>query len=166
MMPVRPRHFGCGLFFARIVSVPSMADPYCLAMVLCDIAHRDPATNKYSILGTFSSYASSAYPAQVGLCVYYSITDGLGPTTVRLQLIDSECGYLDAANEEAAPGRIFGIKFEIDMQSPLAVFEGAVGIMAVIPKPGLYICELWAGSVLLMSRRLAAIEIPNPEDKS
>jgi hypothetical protein len=142
------------------------ADPYCLAMVLCDLAHRDSATNKYTILGTFSSYSSFAYPAQVAMCVYYAITDGLGPTTLRVQVIDAECAYLDATNEEPTPGRIFGIKTEINIESPLMVFEGTVGFVAVIPKPGLYICELWAGNVLLMSRRLAAVEVAKPEETS
>jgi hypothetical protein len=140
------------------------AEPYCLALVLCDLAHRDAATNKFSILGTFSSYSSPTYPAQVAFCIYYAITDGLGPTTLRFQLVDAESGFLDATDEGSQSGRVFGVKMDIDMESPLVVFEGSIGILAEIPKPGLYVCELWAGSVPLMSRRLAAIEIAKPKE--
>jgi hypothetical protein len=141
-----------------------MADPYCLAMVLCDAAHRDPATLKHSILGTFSSVNALDFPAQIQLCVYFAITDGLGPTTLRLQLIDAECGFLDATNEDPDPHRVFSVKFEVDFKSPLMVVEGAIGITTALPNPGLYHCELWANNVSLMSRRLTALRIPNKEE--
>ena len=133
-----------------------MAEPYCLAMVLCDAVHRDPGSNKFTILGTFSSVTAPDFPVQINLCVYYAITDGLGPTTLSLQLIDGESGYLDPADEEPNPGRIFCAKSEFSFPSPLLILEGAMGVVTQLPKEGLYICELWADRVPLMSRRLVA----------
>lgn len=38
-----------------------MAEPYCLAMVLCDAVHRDPATAKHFVMGTFSSVGATDF---------------------------------------------------------------------------------------------------------
>ena len=133
-----------------------MAEPYCLAMVLCDGAHRDATTGKFTILGTFSTVGAGEYPAQVGFCVYYAVTDGLGPTKLRLRIVDAGCGIANGVGEDE--GVIFESSVELNFEDPLLVLELAAGIGTVLPKPGLYHCELWAGNDLLMSRRLLAVE--------
>lgn len=134
-----------------------MTDPYCVAMVLCDAAHRDPATGKVTLLGTFSNVFAAAFPAKIRLCVYCAITDGFGPTTIRLQIVDAKAPTVDATHEGEDPNRVFLIKSELDIESPLAVIETALGIETVLPSPGVYHCELWAGNSVLMARRLTAV---------
>jgi len=143
-----------------------LANPYCLAMVLCDGVHRDPSTGKFTILGTFSSFASASYPAQINLCIYSAITDGLGPVTLRIQLIRAEAGIVDAQDESELPGRVFIVKRDMDFHSPFAVVESAIGMQTELPEPGQYHCELWANEELLMSRRLIAGEINHGENNS
>ena len=133
-----------------------MAQPYCLAMVLCDAVHRDAATGKFTILGTFSTLAVREYPTKVRFCVYYAVTDGLGPTTLRLRLVDAASGIADSAGGKHEKS-VFEIRGDFGFDSPLAVVESTVGIETVLPRPGLYHCELWAGNDLLMSRRLMAV---------
>ncbi len=136
-------------------------------MVLCDSIHRDATTGKFTILGTFSTLGAREFPAKVQFCVYYSVTDGLGPTAVRLRLVDASCHIANGVDPKE--GVLFELSWEFDLENPLLVLEGMAGIRAVIPKEGLYHCELWAGDDLLMSRRLLATAMPTPtqqqEDK-
>lgn len=139
-----------------------MPEPYCLAMVLCDAVHRDATTGKFTILGTFSTLASHKFPAQVKFCVYYAVTDGLGPTSMRLRLVDAKQGIANGGSED--DGMVFEACSDFDFESPLLVLEGAAAFGTALPKPGLYHCELWAGNELLMSRRLLAVVQESSED--
>jgi hypothetical protein len=140
-----------------------MAEPYCLAMVLCDAIHRDQATGKFTLLGTFSTLGANEYPAQVQCVVYFAITDGMGDVSVSIRIVDSEA---DLTDKEGS------VVFEspamppISFVSPLMVLEGAFPLITIkdgiatpleIPNPGVYHCELYANTQLLMSRRLLAI---------
>jgi hypothetical protein len=135
-----------------------MAEPYCLAMVLCDHVHRDRSTGKVTILGTFSVLRAAKFPAQVTMSVYAAITDGFGPTTISVRIVDSRC-YIDG--EDAEP--IFGIELpQIDIESPLMVMESAIEIKTKVDAPGQYHCELFANGALLMSRRLLVVDTASP----
>lgn len=136
-----------------------MAEPYCLAMVLCDAVHRDPATGKFTLLGTFSNFSAKSFPTKVRFSIYFAITDGMGLTTLRIQACEASVGYVDARNENEEPGRVFLAQTQIDLGNPLAVFEQGIGFETIIPTPGLYHCELWAGNEVLMTRRFTATEI-------
>lgn len=142
-----------------------MAEPYCLAMVLCDSVHRDPGTGKSFILGTFSNFSSISFPAKLRFCTYFSVTDAIGPVTLRLQLVSANSDPVDALNEDEDPGRVFLLKVEKNFASPLVVMEGMFGVETILPAPGLYHCELWANSEVLMSRRLTASLIPQLESE-
>jgi hypothetical protein len=134
-----------------------MAEPYCLAMVLCDAVHRDATSGKFTILGTFSTVGADTFPAKVRFCIYFAITDGLGATKLRLSLVDAESGVVDKS-ENRIEGPVFEIDTDITFDDPLVVMETVVALETSLPKPGLYHCELWAGDDLLMSRRLLAIQ--------
>jgi hypothetical protein len=138
-----------------------MADPYCLAMVLCDGIHRDPGIGKFYILGTFSNFASTEFPAKIQFCTYFSITDGLGPIKLRLQLVSAAGEPVSALNDDDDSNRIFKVEIEQELVSPLVVLEGAFTVETILPAPGLYHCELWGNSEVLMSRRLTATLIPS-----
>jgi len=129
-----------------------MSDPYCLAMVLCDAVHKDSATNKFTILGTFSTVGSPEFPTVVQLSVYFAITDLGGEYELNFRIVDSQ--FLFDAEEEP----IFEATVPIESENPLAVFEGVIGLNgAVLPKPGVYHCELLIQGEVLMSRRLIAL---------
>jgi hypothetical protein len=138
------------------------SQPYCLAMVLCDSVHRDPATGKNYILGTCNNVFAPTFPAQIALAVYFSLTDGFGPTTIRLQVVSADADPIDATNEDDHPERPLLAKMEMNLENPLMVVEAAIRIGATLPHAGLYHCELWAGSEVLMSRRLIASQPPAP----
>jgi hypothetical protein len=133
-----------------------VANPYCLAMVICDAAHRDPSTGKMTILGTFSSFGSESYPARLRFCVYFAVTDGIGDVTIRLQLINATAGIIDPCDEDVQEGQVFAMRSEANFPGPFAVVESAIFIEVELPEPGQYHCELWANRDLLMSRRLLA----------
>ena len=131
-----------------------MASPYCLAMVLCEAAHRDSATGKITILGTFSEFVCPRYPAQVNFVVYYAITDGLGKTALSIRLVDAKT---DLVYQPGDHGVVFKAGAEVVFDNPLEVQEGTVGFITNLPAEGQYHCALWANNELLMSRRLLAI---------
>jgi hypothetical protein len=120
-------------------------------MVIADGVHRDPATGKFTIIGTFSAFFAQQFPARLQFTVYFAITDGIGPLVLSLRIVDS-ASLLDGADSS---GVVYEFKTEsIDLTSPLMVFEGVFGVQCNIPKPGLYHCELYADDSLLMSRRV------------
>jgi hypothetical protein len=132
-------------------------------MVLCDAVHRDTTTGKFTILGTFSTLGAREFPAQVQFSVYYSVTDGLGSTKLRLRLIHAKCGIASECGDDEAV--VFELPTEFDFENPLLVLESAASVVTVIPKDGLYHCELWAGDELLMSRRLLATLPPDQQEE-
>jgi len=140
-----------------------MPAPYCLAMVLCDSVHRDLTTGKFTVLGTFSTLGAQEFPADVRFAVYYAVTDGLGSIELRLRLVDAACGIASAVGEQE--GVVFQASATLELSDPLVVVEGSVGFQTVIPAKGLYHCELWAGDELLMSRRLLASLVGNPQEE-
>lgn len=131
----------------------AMDEPYCLAMVLCDATHRDATTGKFTLLGTFSTFSARAFPAKLNFCIYFAITDGIGPTNVKLSLVDAKSAITDHE------GAVFEVEVEIDLESPLVVLESAITVGCTVSQPGLYHCELSARDNLLMSRRLLVTKI-------
>lgn len=125
-------------------------------MVLCDGVHRDPGSNKFTILGTFNTLFAQNYPAQVSFWIYVAITDGIGPSTICLQLVDAKAGLIDASIDEEVDGRVFSFKTDVNFVNPMTVTETVLGVACELKEPGLYHCELWANESLLMSRRLSA----------
>ncbi len=136
-----------------------MSDPYCLAMVICDHIHADPATGKFTLLGTFSSLVAEKYPARLDASIYISLTDVDGPRKQVLRLVHSD-HLVDQAIEPV-------FELEVDFPScdnPVAVLESVIQINVDLPKPGLYHFELFIGDDLVMSRRLLAVTMEQMEE--
>ena len=58
-----------------------MPAPICLAMGVCDAFSKDPFSDKYTLIGTFSAMAGPRFPLQhPHLTVYVALTDGHGET--------------------------------------------------------------------------------------
>ena len=133
--------------------------PYCLAMVLCDRVHKDPATGKFTILGTFSTFQVREFPTLIQFSVYFAITDGIGQTNMKLRLINSEA-LVDESDD------VFVFEPEpVDIESPLVVVESVIAVQTKVDRPGQYHCELYANDELLMSRRLLVLEAKQPSDE-
>lgn len=128
-------------------------EPFCLAMVICDAVHRDPSTNKHTILGTFSAFNAAQYPATVQFSVFFALTDGAGEMQLRFRLVDSR----DLLSNDAAP--VFEHEFPAKFESPLVVCEGQFTVVTRLPAPGTYHCEMLTGKTTLMSRRLLAVQL-------
>ncbi len=140
-----------------------MAEPYCLAMILCDGVHRDPTTGKFSILGIYDTFASCEYPAVVDLKVYFAITDGIGSCDIRLQMVHADAEPFVATEIDDSGDEVEGLVFQIGSEqkfgSPLEVHEQVVSVQFQLPAPGIYLCELWANDNPLMTRRFRAHKI-------
>ncbi len=124
------------------------ATPYTLAMIVCDSVHKDQATGKCTILGSFSSVSAKKFPAvHPSLAVYVAITDGRGKTPLRLCLV--------SVDEDDI---LFEGEVEVDFEDPRAVLE-LVFVVANIgfPKEGEYRFQLFSGTVPLLERRLVVL---------
>jgi hypothetical protein len=136
----------------------SIHEPLVLAMVVCDWVHRDPATNKHTILGTFSSLAAPHYPAtHKRLGIYVALTDVLGLTPITLKLVDVN---ETRPEQELASGKI-------RCPDPRLVAEMGFNVPGVLfPAPGEYRLQLFAGQTLLLERRILAMQIEVGEDQA
>ena len=129
-------------------------------MVLCDAVHKDPATGKTTLLGTFSTFGSPEYPAPLGLAVYLALTDGNGKYDIKIRMIDSKQLFEDETEN------VFEFNVPMVFPSPLSVIEGSIGGLFVVPKPGVYHCEILCNENVLMSRRLIADKFEIPRDNN
>jgi hypothetical protein len=123
--------------------------PLSLAMVVCDSLYRDPSTSKFTILGTFSEVNSIEFPfALPMLCVYCSISDGMGRFVLKFQIVNIE--------DEATPIAP-AITRDVVWPHPLAIAEIPFTLRNVtFPKPGEYRAQLWADDNIIMERRIVA----------
>ncbi len=125
--------------------------PYPLAMVICDAIWPDPGTGKFTLLGTFSTIHARKFPTRHGLlAVFVSLTDGHGPTPVKLQVVD--------ANEARA---VIGMTEQIvDFTDPRMVVETAYHLAGLVfEEPGEYRFQLLAHEELLMERRVLVVDL-------
>jgi hypothetical protein len=127
----------------------NLPPPVCLALLLCDYVHADPATGKHTILGTFSEVAFEEFPAQFPcLCIYFCLTEGYGPMPIRLKVID--------VNEERPA--IFDVTEMVNFSSPKATVQHGVHIQGMpFHEPGEYRVQLFAGDNFLMDRMLNVV---------
>src|SRR5262245_18811556 len=88
--------------------------PVVLAMVICDAIYQDPATQKCSLLGTFSTINVRKFPAtHRQMAVHVAMTDGYGVTRIKLTLAHTD--------EKKDP--LFAQEGTIDFKDPRVVAE-------------------------------------------
>src|SRR5580704_6105875 len=88
--------------------------PMPLTLLICDGAHRCPATGKWTLLGLFNSIQAHEFPTQHGqMIAYLALTDANGRIPIRFQIVDDE------ENEEP----LFQIDAELTTDDPRAVAE-------------------------------------------
>jgi hypothetical protein len=123
--------------------------PEVLAMVLADHIHRDQATGKFSILGTYAVIGAATFPARIPVIqVYASLIDGRGPTKVKLVLVDAD----------GERGPVFTNEVTVPFANPTQTMEvHFVHLGAEFPEPGDYCVQLYAAGELLRELRLKVL---------
>jgi hypothetical protein len=140
-----------------------MAEPYCLAMVLCDHVHRDVTTGKCTLLGTFTALHPRKLPAKVRFWVYAEVTDGVGEVEFMLQIVESRSLLDDSGDEPFSWRPPPELVPKVNLKDPLMVLQMTFMCVMELPKAGQYHCELLANGTLLMARRLVVIQPPSEE---
>lgn len=127
--------------------------PFPLAMVICDGIHKDPGTNKLTLLGCFSVIGVTKLPAvHPSMGLYIELTNGRGIVPVLCRLVD--------ADEEFKP--LWEHKGEIEIQDPRVVLQIALQMEGVVfSRAGEYRIQLFACNEFLMERRVLVHNLSN-----
>ncbi len=130
--------------------------PDALALILADYVHQDGATGKYFILGTYSSIGAASFPwTHPTLTAYAAVTNGHGPTPMKMRLID-----VDDSREP-----IFESEGVLDFPNPLVVAEIVfVCHNVVFPEPGVYRLQLYGAGQLLRERLFMVTPVEPSEE--
>jgi hypothetical protein len=128
--------------------------PVVLAMILCDAIHKDPATQKCTLLGTFSTINVRQLPAvHPQLAIHIALTNGHGRTRIRLVLV--------SANEQGPP--LISQEGMIDFRDPHVVAELNFTINNLrFQQAGEYRLQVYGNDELLMERRLHVLLMGMP----
>lgn len=113
-------------------------DPKVCAMLLCDYAHRDPATGKFTLLGVFDRIHAKQFPAAHGpFAIYLNLTNLNGSYALLIQVLRAEDESPVGETRAAQP---------IVVRDPLARVEMAMNLPGGLPlaKPGGYLFRLVA----------------------
>lgn len=104
-----------------------------------------------SLLGLCSAILAREFPAvHQKIIAYVELTDGRGPTVLKIKLVDAE--------EERDP--LFTAEAEVEFGDPRSVVATSVVLANVpFPQPGEYRFQLIANDELLMERRLVAMKV-------
>ncbi|MCE9531064.1 MAG: hypothetical protein K8T89_08055 [Planctomycetes bacterium] len=123
--------------------------PMPLALLMCDGAHRDPSTGKWTLLGLFNSIHAVEFPTTHPLMVVYlAVTDAHGKISVRFRIIDGD--------EERDP--LVLIETELTVGDPRVVADIVIPIRDVtFPEPGDYRLQVFTNNQFLMERRILAM---------
>jgi hypothetical protein len=114
--------------------------PSLTALLVCDMVIDDKATNKKSLIGTFTHIWAQAFPCMhYKMGVYFCLTDAEGPYDMVLRLVSSE-------NESP----IVEAGLSVRIPDRLAISDFGVNIAVVqFPCPGRYEFQLYANKEFL-----------------
>lgn len=116
--------------------------PSLVALLVCDVAVRDPHSGKSSLLGIFDRIISSEFPAHRQMGVYAKFTDALGAYKFRLRFMEDESDREIASSPELpldVPDR--RQSFEVLLPTPLLELS----------RPGRYRFDILMNGVFLGS---------------
>lgn len=123
--------------------------PLIQSMILADSVHRDPTTNKKFILGTYNAVNAVQFPYTIPhFCLYLAITNGHGPTRLRIRLVD--------VDEQQPP--IHETVYPVNLVDPNLTYETVFTFPVIFPGPGDYRVQLFVESDLLRELRLRVVQ--------
>lgn len=126
---------------------PACQNPLCLAIVLADSIHRDPGSNKHTILGTYSAIFAAELPITQPITLYIALTDGRGKTPFEVRIV--------AMDDEFTPiQRITGV---VEFPDPRMVAELVLQFGVELKHSGEYRIQLHTNDEFLVERRLIVI---------
>jgi len=128
---------------------PAASPPLPLALLICDGAHRDPATGKWTLLGLFNTLQVAQFPFHMPqMIAYLAMTDAQGKVPIKVKIVDSD--------EIHDP--LFIQENEFPIKDPRVVTDIVIGIRGVsFPKPGEYRLQVFANQEFLVERRIDVI---------
>lgn len=131
--------------------------PIALALVLADAIWIDPATQKKTILGTFSLLFGTEFPLHLDqMAVYLSLTDARGKIPMALRIVDVDELHEPVKNHE----------FELDFPDPIAIMEGTFHFSdLVFPSPGEFRLQVLARDELIIERRIVVRPLEEEDDE-
>ena len=117
-----------------------------LALLFAEDVHQDLATNRFSIIGSYSSIEAASFPwTEPVIIVYFAVTEGQGRVPLIFRLVD-------AAGQHAP---VWTHALFVDFSNPRLVVEMAFyEIDVVFPEAGEYRLEMYAHGQLIRERRL------------
>jgi hypothetical protein len=131
--------------------------PYPLAIVICDLAWRDPGTGKATLLGCFSALMGPDFPLSVAsLGLYIALTDGRGTIPIRIRMID-----VDESRDPVVESEV-----EVEFSDPRMIAEICLNMQGLVfPEPGEYRCQVFAGNEFLLERKIVAVQSGGNRDE-
>ncbi len=141
----------------RLDDMPNtLVTPYPLAVVICDLAWRDPGTGKTTLLGCFSAVMGRTFPLSVfSLGLYVALTDGRGKMPIRMRIIDTD--------ETREP--VVETECEVEFSDPRMIVELCLNMQGLVfPEAGEYRCQVFAGGEFLIERRILAVQAGDKPD--
>ena len=126
--------------------------PNALNMLICDGAHRDPGSGKWTLLGLFNSINSSGFPtSHPQMVVYLALNNVNGKVPLRFQIV--------ASDRKEEP--LFKIEAELTVGDPRVVADLVVPIRGVtFTKPGDYLLQVFANNQFVTERVITAALTP------
>lgn len=130
-----------------------MPAPLAQAVLVCDAVHRDQATGKFFLLGTFSTIFTRQFPClHRHMCVYLVVTECRGTTPLDLRLVRIDP---DGGGDQT----IAALHGEITSADPLQVHEVVMRLKDLrFEQPGEYRFQLESEGSLLIEKRLVVAE--------
>ena len=130
--------------------------PMALTLLICDGAHRCPATGKWTLLGLFNSIQAMQFPTEHGQMVaYLALTDANGRVPIRFQIVD----------DEGDENPLFQIDAELVTNDPRTVAEVVIPIFGTaFPQAGDYRLQVFACQQFLIERRISVLDASHHND--
>jgi hypothetical protein len=117
-----------------------------LNMLICDGAHREPGSGKWTLLGLFNSINAGGFPTtHPQMVVYLAIKGAEGKIPLRVQIVPSD------RKEEP----LIKIEAELTVNDPRAVADLVVPLRGTtFTKPGEYSLQVFANNELIGERAI------------
>jgi hypothetical protein len=128
--------------------------PSLTALLVCDMVIDDKATNKKSLIGTFTHIWTQGFPCvHQKMGVYFCMTDAEGPYDVVLRLVHAE-----SENVMAEAG------LSVTIPDRLSINDFGINIPVVqFPTPGRYEFQLYANKQFLGRKEFLVTSMERPQ---